>query len=112
VLGLRQRPVGAGRGDLEEVGLLAHDRRALRAVEHVGDHPGDLGDRVHRHAAVGVHDDLDAAALGDLRDADGFEVVAGLGDGRFQQRLQPVRGGSGSGGAHRSPCAVVSVRCA
>ena len=110
VLGLGQRPVGTRGPDFEHVGLLPHDLGALRAVEHVGDHPGEVGDRVERHAVVAVHDDLDTAPPGHLRDADRLQVVAGGGDGRLQQRLQPVRRGSGSGGAHRSPCAVV-VRC-
>ena len=64
VPGRGERPVDAGRADLEDV------RRAERAglglvelVERLGDGLADLGDVVEGDAAVAVDDDADDAAL-------------------------------------------------
>ena len=95
-----QRPVDAGRGDLEPV--FARDR--IGGVQHLGDRAGQAGAVLDVHVAVGGplgHDLQGAAGLGAAHQPQADDLVAdGLGDGveQLQQlavfrRLGPQRPG-------------------
>ena len=69
--GQGERPVDAARGDLEGVGLLAHD---VGVVEHPGDRAGGVGDVVEGDAAVLVDGDAEDPPLAGGGDLDRLDV--------------------------------------
>src|SRR2546423_1377019 len=98
---LGQRPVDAGRTDLEDVLPLAELAAGLLGrVQRGGDLPGQVGDRVQAHPVVAVHHDPQYVPATGPRHGQLLQVVPGGLDDWRDHLAQPalVRGQVGSAG--------------
>ena len=111
VPGQGQRPVHAGRADLQLV--LAGEQLApglLGGVERLGDRPGDVGDVVQADAAVGVDHDPHHVPPAGPGDGEVLQVVAGR--GRPPARRQRHAESRGAAAAwHRGGSSRRASRC-